>query len=240
VPAQKWENKVIASHVAEFESPPPPPPQVPSATHPAQQQLHFPPMHMMQNHLHYGATQNPYGAIVKSEPVDSRYMLNPGMPYSLPPLPGPNINAARPYAPPTQQRIPQVDGPSDSSGEEDSPPPPSGAFAPRTAHPSLPQPPAPQQQQPTSLDSEAINSDLDDSDTENEDDDEEGPSGDCDIVFCTYDKVTIKKLLLFYRFLSFHPFHLGCPREEQVEVHPQRWYDPCQWKGLSFRKVYRV
>jgi len=185
----KWENKVIASHVAEFESPPPPPPQVPSATHPAQQQLHFPPMHMMQNHLHYGATQNPYGAIVKSEPVDSRYMLNPGMPYSLPPLPGPNINAARPYAPPTQQRIPQVDGPSDSSGEEDSPPPPSGAFAPRTAHPSLPQPPAPQQQQPTSLDSEAINSDLDDSDTENEDDDEEGPSGDCDIVFCTYDKV---------------------------------------------------
>lgn len=220
----KWENKVIASHVAEFESPPPPP-QVPSATHPAQQQHHFPPMHMMQNHPHYGANHNPYGATVKSEPVDSRYMLNPGMPYSLPPLPGPNINGARqlpvtlplphpggqtgvisfprnaqsqpasvptsstlsrPYPPPTQ-RIPQVDGPSDSSGEDDSPPP--GPFAPRTAHPSLPQPPAPQQSKPTSLDSEAINSDLDDSDTENEDDDEEGPAGDSDIVFCTYDKV---------------------------------------------------
>lgn len=223
-PAQKWENKVIASHVAEFETPPPPP-QVPSATHPAQQQHHFPshPMHMIQNH--YGATHNPYGSTVKSEPVDSRYMLNPGMPYSLPPLPGPSINgsrtlpvhpggqtgvisfprtvqppsasastSARPYAPPTQptqtQRIPQVDGPSDSSGEEDSPSPPPGAFAPRTAHPSLPQPPVPSQSQPASLDSEAINSDLDDSDTEGEDDDEEGAAGETDIVFCTYDKVT--------------------------------------------------
>ncbi|KAF8813899.1 transcription factor IIA, alpha/beta subunit [Phlegmacium glaucopus] len=219
----KWENKVIASHVAEFETPPPPP-QVPSATHPAQQQHHFPshPMHMMQNPAHYGATHNPYGSTVKSEPVDSRYMLNPSMPYSLPPLPGPNINgsranppaalphpggqtgvisfprnaqsqpasastSARPYQPPTQ-RIPQVDGPSDSSGEEDSPSPPPGSFAPRPSHPSLPQPPAPSQPQPI-LDSEAINSDLDDSDTEGEDDDEEGTAGETDIVFCTYDKV---------------------------------------------------
>jgi transcription initiation factor TFIIA large subunit len=184
-------------------------------------------MHMMQNHPHYGATHNPYGATVKSEPVDSRYMLNPGMGYSLPPLPGPNINGsrqlpvllplphpggqtgvisfprnvqsqpasvstastlARPYPPPT--RIPQVDGPSDSSGEDDSPSPPAGAFAPRTTHPSLPQPPPPLQLQPASLDSEAINSDLDDSDTEGEDDDEEGAAGETDIVFCTYDKVT--------------------------------------------------
>ena len=157
------------------------------------------------------------------------------MPFSLPPLPGPNINGsrqlpvtlplphpggqtgvisfprnaqsqlpsastastlARPYPPPTQ-RIPQVDGPSDSSGEEDSPSP-TGAFAPRTAHPSLPQPPAPPQSQPTSLDSEAINSDLDDSDTEGEDDDEEGAAGETDIVFCTYDKV-FKILRPFYR-----------------------------------------
>jgi len=217
----KWENKVIASHVAEFETPPQP--QVPSATHPvAPQQHHFPshPMHMMQNH--YGATHNPYGSTVKSEPVDSRYMLNPGMPYSLPPLPGPNINgsralpvslphpggqtgiisfprnvpqtasaastSARPYPQPTQ-RIPQLDGPSDSSGEEDSPSPTPGAFAPRTAHPSLPQPHVPSQSHPTSLDSEAINSDLDDSDTENEDDEEGGNAGETDIVFCTYDKV---------------------------------------------------
>jgi transcription initiation factor TFIIA large subunit len=215
---------VIASHVAEFESPPP---QVPSATHPAHQ--HFPshPMHLMQNHAHYGTTHNPYGSTVKSEPVDNRYMLSPpsSIPYTLPPLPGPNINgsralpppvalthpggqtgiisfpritqsqpasaspSSRPYPPPTQ-RIPQVDGPSDSSGEEDSSSPPPGAFAPRTSHPSLPQPPAPSQSQPGSQDSEAINSDLDDSDTEGEEDDEEGAAGETDIVFCTYDKVT--------------------------------------------------
>ena len=232
---------------------------------------------MMQNHPHYGATHNPYGATVKSEPVDSRYMLNSGMSYSLPPLPGPNINGSRqlpvplplphpggqtgvisfprnvqpqpasgstaatsirPYPPPTQ-RIPQVDGPSDSSGEEDSSPP-SGAFAPRTAHPSLPHPPAPPQPQSASLDSEAINSDLDDSDTEGEEDDEEGAAGETDIVFCTYDKVT-KKLEIILSFTTLTMFvYLGCPREEQVEVHPQRWYDPCQWKGLSFCKVHRV
>lgn len=187
-------------------------------------------MHMMP---HYGA-HNPYAPVtaasqpaVKSEPVDNRYMLNP--PYSIPPLPGPNINgsrqlpppvattqhpmgqtgimnfprngqtqpgagAARPYTPaasttqPTQ-RIPQVDGPSESSGEEDSPsPPPSGAFAPRSAHPSLPQPAVASQS--STNDSEAINSDLDDSDTEAEDDDDEGAAGETDIVFCTYDKVS--------------------------------------------------
>ena len=213
---------------------------------------------------------------MKSEPVDSRYMLNPGMPYSLPPLPGPNLNGsrqlpvilplphpggqtgvisfprnvqsqpasvstastlARPYPPPTQ-RIPQVDGPSDSSGEDDSPPPTS-AFAPRTAHPSLPQPPAPPQSQPTSLDSEAINSDLDDSDTEGEDEDEDGATGETDIVFCTYDKVT-KNLDIVYRSPPNYVYLLGCSREEQVEVHPQRWYDTCEWKGLSFCKVHRV
>lgn len=188
-------------------------------------------MHMMQNHAHYGATHNPYGSAVKSEPVDSRYMLNSS--YSLPPLPGPNINGsrvlppsvalphpggqtgvisfprntqsqpasastpARPYPPPAQ-RIPQVDGPSDSSGEEDSPSPPPSAFAPRTSHPSLPQPPVPSQSQPTSLDSEAINSDLDDSDTEGEDEDEEGTAGETDIVFCTYDKVTKLEMILTF------------------------------------------
>lgn len=51
---------------------------------------------------------------------------------------------ARPAAPPTVQqapalsnpRIPQVDGPSESSGDEDTPSPPaSGSYAPRTSHP---------------------------------------------------------------------------------------------------------
>ncbi|KAF9482217.1 transcription factor IIA, alpha/beta subunit [Pholiota conissans] len=229
---RKWENKVIASHVADFENQQSN--SAPSATHPSiiasaqqhqqHQQLSYPPhpMHMMP---HYGA-HNPYAPVaassqpaVKTEPVDNRYILNTS--YSLPPLPGPNINgnrqlpppvpsgsimnfprnglaqpgvgAARPYTPATSaqpaQRIPQVDGPSESSGEEESPsPPPSGQFAPRSAHPSLPQPAAASQSS-TVNDSEAINSDLDDSDTEAEDDDEEGAAGETDIVFCTYDKV---------------------------------------------------
>ncbi|PPQ88446.1 hypothetical protein CVT25_011572, partial [Psilocybe cyanescens] len=237
---RKWEDKVIASHVAEFENPAPPP-SAPSATHPAivaaaaaqQQQLHhvYPPhpMHMMP---HYGQQHNPYAPIsttpqptVKAEPVDNRYMLNPA-PYTLPPLPGPNLASrqlpppttvspnpggqtgvinfprngqaqagasARPYALPAQTsatqppRLPQVDGPSESSGDEDSSSPPPGQFAPRTSHPSLPQLPAPSG--PSTHDSEAINSDLDDSDTENEDEDEDGAAGETDIVFCTYDKV---------------------------------------------------
>lgn len=105
--------------------------------------------------------------------------------------------AARPYVPPTQpaptqstQRIPQVDGPSESSGEEDSPsPPPTGQFAPRPNHPSLQVPQPLVLQQPSNESDEAINSDLDDSDTENEDEADEVASHDTDIVFCTYDKV---------------------------------------------------
>lgn len=193
-------------------------------------------MHMMQ-HPHYAAG-NPYALPqpgqngVKAEPVDNRYML--GIPYALPPLPGPNMNGARqipgppphpggqtgvisfprlqpqppavarPYVPPPpmqaaqsqpqpQQRIPQVDGPSESSEDEDSPPPSQG-FAPRTSHPSLPQPVASTSSAPQPHDSEAINSDLDDSDTEGEEEAEEGATGETDIVFCTYDKVSFRHI----------------------------------------------
>lgn len=215
----KWESKVIASHVAEFETPQAAP-AAPPAPHvqPLHQSYPPHPMHMMQTHPHYAnpyahmaATVTATGAApqgqptVKTEPIENRYMLAP---YTLPPLPGPNVAArppvlpphpgvpARPtYAPvaqPQQQtpRIPQVDGPSESSDDDDSPsPPPSGSFAPRTMHPSLPQPVAAVQRAQTPADSEAINSDLDDSDTENEEEADEGGVGDSDIVFCTYDKV---------------------------------------------------
>jgi transcription initiation factor TFIIA large subunit len=80
-------------------------------------------------------------------------------------------------------RIPQVDGPSDSSSDSSSPPP--QQYAPHSSHPSLPQP---TQSSTASVDDEAINSDLDDSDSEGEEDPDEGP-GVSDIVFCTYDKV---------------------------------------------------
>ncbi|KAJ7045757.1 transcription factor IIA alpha/beta subunit [Mycena alexandri] len=200
----KWEDKVIASRVAEFE----PPAAAP----------HFPP-HAMQMMPQYAPVHHPYPpppppqiahqsqpqaqshSQVKSEPVDNRYMLNSAS-YTLPPLPGPKINNARPnpggqtgvlsFAPgPPQGRapaIPQVDGPSEDSDDSATPPP--AAYAPRTAHPSLPQPQASSSasSSQTPVDSEAINSDLDDSDTEDEDL-EDGAGPNTDIVFCTYDKV---------------------------------------------------
>ncbi|KAF9010617.1 transcription factor IIA, alpha/beta subunit [Cyathus striatus] len=90
----KWENKVIASHVAEFE----PPQQVPAQPQPAAQHHHaFPPhpIHMY-SHNPYASLAVPGQSQVKSEPIDNRYMLAPtGMPYAIPPLPGPAINGSR-------------------------------------------------------------------------------------------------------------------------------------------------
>ncbi|PFH49749.1 hypothetical protein AMATHDRAFT_76011 [Amanita thiersii Skay4041] len=239
---RKWQEKVLASRVADFDAPQqPPPPQVPQLP---QQHHPYPPhpMHMMQPHY---ASHNPYGAVaapgqpaVKAEPLDGRYMLTSGIPYALPPLPGPSLTNGRQLPPPIpphpggqtgvlsfprppppsapvqtsantsprpaqqtqasgqpaqqqqQARIPQVDGPSEFSGDEEtpSPPPSQGNFAPRPSHPSLPQP-APAAPPAPRDDSEAINSELDDSDTEGEEDAEEGTVGETDIVFCTYDKV---------------------------------------------------
>ncbi|KAI0268824.1 transcription factor IIA, alpha/beta subunit [Gloeopeniophorella convolvens] len=212
---RKWEAKVIASHVAEFDPPP------------AQAPAQYPP-HMHGMPQHYGA-QHPFvpqhpplpPGLIKKEPLDSRFILSP---HYIPPNPTPTLgmpNAARPAmqippntmltfpagpsrppvpvsapvpapagqaAPPkapAPARIPQVDGPSSSSSEEDSPPP-SQQYAPHSSHPSLPQP---TQGSAASVDDEAINSDLDDSDSEGEEDPEEGGPGESDIVFCTYDKV---------------------------------------------------
>lgn len=272
---KKWESKVIASHVAEFDIPtqPPAPP-----AHMTQQHHHpYPPhpIHIMQPHYApapYAAMQAPAQGI-KAEPMDNRFMLQ----YAIPPLPGPSINGARPAAMPPhpggqtgvlsfsrpqpiaqtalvrpytpqvnnqsqqqaapapapnapaapqvqaqqqQHKIPQVDGPSESSGDEDTPSPP--GYAPRTSHPSLPQPSS--SRDAAEDDSEAINSDLDDPDTENEEEAEEGGPGETDIVFCTYDKVR-----------SFAPFllwviddpGLGRSCQEQVEVCAQGWNGPC-------------
>ncbi|KAG6375706.1 transcription factor IIA alpha beta subunit [Boletus reticuloceps] len=97
----KWQSKVVASHVAEFE----PQPQQTAQHHPV-----YPPhpMHMIPHHPHYPPPHNPYAAPppqqstqVKTEPVDSRYILSgpPGMtPYALPPLPGPQLNGLKPPA----------------------------------------------------------------------------------------------------------------------------------------------
>ncbi|KAI0338300.1 transcription factor IIA, alpha/beta subunit [Trametopsis cervina] len=99
----KWEAKVIASHVAEFEPPPPQPVPPHHPTHPsvAQQQAnpsHHPaypphPMHGLPSQYYYTPPPPP-GPQIKTEPVDSRYVLSgPPQPngYALPSLPGPQI-----------------------------------------------------------------------------------------------------------------------------------------------------
>jgi len=228
----KWENKVIASHVAEFEAPGGQPPN-PHPQHPP-----YPP-HPMHAHLPhpmhqpaYSQTHNPYatqvphpqmppappGPQIKSEPVDSRYMLNSqGIPppYGISPLSAPQIPAVRQpngiaYTPQMASRPPTGVPPPQpptaryppagqqqripqvdgpSSSSSDSPsPPPSQGYAPRSSHPSLPQP-SQSGSTVTADDEEAINSDLDDSDSDNEEEGEEGGAADTDIVFCTYDKV---------------------------------------------------
>lgn len=78
----------MASHVAEFETPPPPaPPHHAYAPHPM-------PMHLMQQHPMY-PPHHPYAPPppgqphIKAEPNDGRYALNPAQGYALPSLPGP-------------------------------------------------------------------------------------------------------------------------------------------------------
>jgi len=88
----KWETKMLASHVAEFEITAPASQQAPPAPH-----RHYPPHPMMPHYPqphNYGTLPAPGQPSVKSEPVDGRFILNPpqGMPaYALPPLPGPQI-----------------------------------------------------------------------------------------------------------------------------------------------------
>ncbi|KAG1715760.1 hypothetical protein ID866_1384 [Astraeus odoratus] len=104
----KWQAKVIASRVADFE----PPQQQPTPHHPV-----YPPhpIHMMQHHGHYPPPHNPYvpqppqqtQAPVKTEQVENRYILSgpAGMPtYALPPLPGPQLNGMKPSTYPGGQQ----------------------------------------------------------------------------------------------------------------------------------------
>lgn len=215
---RKWEEKVMASHVAEFEvhAPPAPQPQqhpAPYMPHPslhAMHQQHYPPPHayMPQPHPQPGVPH------IKAEPVDSRYMLSAGQltqAYALPSLPGPQIPGASrpplPYshaagrptsaaAPPTARYPPQnayaqparIPQVDGPSSSESE----SSSPPPSQSYaPRSSHPSLPQPSQSTSRDddSEAINSDLDDSDSDNGEEADESRSADTDIVFCTYDKV---------------------------------------------------
>ncbi|KAH9946944.1 transcription factor IIA alpha/beta subunit [Amylocystis lapponica] len=128
----KWEDKVMASHVAEFEPQPPPPPP-PPVQHPPPFVPH-PSLHPMHNQ-HYPAPylQQPHqvqqaGAPhIKAEPVDSRYMLNgaPGLStsaYAFPPLPGPQI--------PGRQNSQYSVAPGRPPSAVSAPPPPTARYPP--------------------------------------------------------------------------------------------------------------
>jgi len=101
----------------------------------------------MPHHPHYPPPHNPYAAQpqqsaqVKTEPVDSRYILSgpPGMsPYALPPLPGPQLNGMKPPAYPGGQQ-----------GVLSFPPhPPHLARPAAVPRPYVPPPPAPAASQP--------------------------------------------------------------------------------------------
>ena len=86
---QKWEAKVIASHVAEFETPPAQaPPQYPP--HP----MHVMPQHYSPNHHAFVPQPPPASAnMIKKEPVDSRYILSGQY---VPPMASPQIPPLRP------------------------------------------------------------------------------------------------------------------------------------------------
>lgn len=123
---QKWQQKVIASGVAEFEPPAAPPPPLPTHAYP----LHPLIPGVGPQPLPAYPTQGPYVAAaiasasaaaaaaavagagpgapnIKLEPTDPRYPL---MQYQLPTLPGPQLGgaggAARPGAPPVLQYSP--------------------------------------------------------------------------------------------------------------------------------------
>ena len=154
---QKWEAKVIASHVAEFE-----PPSAPQTNNHQQQQHQAPhpahtpvppahahlPAHPMYQHpvqyhpYPYVAQQPPPpppGPQIKTEPVEQRYVP----PYAVPPLPGPSIGGAPPRpggqvmtfgGPPSVARY-AVPPP----GPQVSPVPPSASPAPAAPAAKIPQ-----------------------------------------------------------------------------------------------------
>lgn len=151
----------------------------------------------------------------------------PQQPYS-------SSTSLAPGATSAHQRMPQVDGPSESDSDSATPPPPSQSFAPpRSLHPSLPQPGV----GPTTTASEEINSDLDDSDSDAEEEDQEGALGETDIVFCTYDKVCA---FLSERDLPIHALIQGRPCQEQVEMCFERRHDTYKRERLSIRKMHLV
>ncbi|EIW62804.1 transcription factor IIA alpha/beta subunit [Trametes versicolor FP-101664 SS1] len=148
----KWEAKVIASHVADFEPAPAPQPPAPPA-HSA-----YPPHPIHMQHGHYPphtAYAQPHHTHVKTEPVDTRYMLSNPVQYGLPPLAGPQIPTRPPLPGGQPMSYTHMNGrPPSAAGQ--APPPPTARYAP-PANPAQPAPAAriPQVDGPSSSESES-------------------------------------------------------------------------------------
>ncbi|EJD02638.1 transcription factor IIA, alpha/beta subunit [Fomitiporia mediterranea MF3/22] len=87
----RWENKVIASHVAEFEPQPQVPQNAPQHTYPP----HVP-HPALQPQIHaaypqYAPPPPPPQSHVKAEPVENRFPLPSNLPTYIPQLPGPTL-----------------------------------------------------------------------------------------------------------------------------------------------------
>ena len=217
--SQKWEAKVIASHVAEFDPPPAPaPPQYPP--HP----MHVMPQHYPQAHFVPQPPPAP-GSQIKKEPVDSRYILSGQYVPQIPPLrPPPNTlltfpaGPSRPPAPPTATPVaapapaPGVPPATKTPQPQQSQPAPSQPQPPPPRIPQVDGPsssssdsssPSPQQYaphsshpslpQPSQSSAGGVDDEAINSDLDDSDSEgEEDPEegpGVSDIVFCTYDKV---------------------------------------------------
>ncbi|KAF8322037.1 transcription factor IIA, alpha/beta subunit [Clavulina sp. PMI_390] len=195
----KWESKILRSNVAEFEkpgassssqsTPQPPPPQPTSATYAGMPPLPPPPQPRYAEH---------------PPPPQPRYQDQlPSLPQA-PPLPGPPPGPGMYTRPggsyplhPNQNdlslpRIPQLDGPSVASSQEDdsesdgSPSPPQKSVP----LPSVKRTPAVREDGSGGEDDDdaRIGSDLDDESDDNDDHDDDDIPGGAKVL-CTYDRV---------------------------------------------------
>lgn len=161
---QKWEQKVIASGVAEFEPPAAPPPPLPTHAYPLHPLLpgvggpslaaypaagpYAAALASVTAAAAASAGAAPGATNVKVEPMDPRYPL---VSYQLPPLPGPQLGGpggvARPGAPPGPPVLQYAPAPQGMNGQVRPPPgtqpqttpryqPPAGSAIPQTDGPS--------------------------------------------------------------------------------------------------------
>jgi len=194
----RWEKKVVASRVAQFDPqspqrlpvyPPPPPPGV-IKMEPVDYPPFYPPHNPMAPHGDLGYPSAFIGGPSLSPPSSSGGMHFGGPPPPPPPIPGPS-NGFRPNGKPkapsreNSTKDDKDDMDSEHSDSEDSNSP---LHHPTPSKPVI-KPAKPPKARPAPSNDEEIGSDLDDSDDDDVVDDPEGDDAGLDSVLCTWDKV---------------------------------------------------